>query len=695
MQVLSKERQVYDSRWKVRRNYLFLKDDLFWWTMWSVFLWFLHPALAFVPMGIYLGKVWFFYEKYLAKKTVRDYYRKALEPRMMDKIFIQIGYEIDVEKELNEHLRYLKLLDSGDEKAKRYLKRMENLSRNGQRWRQVGLGRTQLTTHFWLIGTTGAGKTSLIMQLAKMLAEIGGGFIFVDGKADSKMFFKFYNIAKSVGREQDVYLINFLPVENAREHTNTFNPLANMSGPDIVEFFSTLKGQASGDQAYWLGRGKALLSPIANALYWRKKFLGENFTIPVLYSYISEFSKYMFLCVLFRLKAKAVEEILRQDKLMEVYYQKGKLKKGVVDARYPYLDAIVYHLTISPQERSILDHLGFSFEYLEMLWNTYNELVSYLLQLGTAMEQKLESITKLYEQSMKDVKQILSEPYEVLMQRWTKIKETNPKEFNFSDPQSMQMLQQHAYAQQQWTEIFSVLLRYSNIFGSLEPEVDPVDIIRNQKFLYVLLPPLKQSPATTELLGKLILTSLTKAIALALGGAVEGLTKEQRDILEKRLTAVPLGVFVLDEYGAYPIEGVETLLAQVRSINVSVWVSTQDYTSGRVEGNKESSARKMWANTQKIILRVKDMETLEFLEKVMPEVETIQQSYMLVDDKYIYEKTDASITKEKVFDVKRLQEFRNGAGVIITDTDVVVLQTYWADSPPADKINLNHSTAYR
>lgn len=691
MQVIRKERKVYDTRWAVRRRYLKIKENAGLILFLTGLLTLVYPPLGFIPLALYSLELFNFYVRYMRGPN-RDYYRRLLEPKMADKIFVEVGYEIDPETELQKHLKMLNLLDAKDKTAIRYMQRMEKLSRNEQVFRKVGLSKNQLTTHFWVIGTTGAGKTSLIMQLAKMLAKIGGGMVFVDGKADTKMFFKLYNIAKSENREQDVYLINFLPVETDREHTNTFNPLANMSGADIVEFFSSLKGEPSGDQAYWVGRGKALLSPIANALYWRKRFLGENFTIPVLASYVSDFNKFFFLCLLFTLKAKEMERRLRQSAVLGKIYEEAKLKKGVVHEEFSYLDALTYYFNINPSKRLLLKEEGFDFELMDLLWNTYQESTSYLSQLATVFIEALKKAVEAYLKSY-PLEDVLEAPYEVMISRWEEVRKRysgNDNPFDFGKGEYMDALQQHAYAQQQWTEIFSVLMRYNNIFGSLEPEIDMVDIIRNQKFLYVLLPPLKQSPSTTALLGKLVLTAITKAIATALGQQVEGLTEYQREILKARITPMPLALIVLDEYGAYPVPGIEILYAQVRSINASMLICTQDYTSARVEGKDENSVRKVWGNSQKIVLRVKDNETIKALEETMPEVEVLQTSYF-VDDDRIIDKPEVSVGKEKVFDPKILQDFKNGLGCIITNADVAIVQFYWADAPEADVVYLNHS----
>ncbi len=650
-------------------------------------------AIFFPPVGVGLFgafiffKIMEFYSEYFGNKKKRDAYKRVLAPQMAYKTFVKIGYEIEPDK-LNEHLEMVRALDSKRADAIKYLKRMEVLSKTTQKYRQVGISKNQLTTHFWVIGTTGAGKTSFIMQLMDETLRLGGGMIFVDGKADTSMFYKAYNLASKYGRENDIYLLNFLPISENREHTNTFNPVADMTGKELVEFMTSLHGEVSGDKSYWLGRGKALLSPISNMLYFRKKFYKENYTLSVVYDYISDLEKFMFLNTLAYALSSALEMQLR-DKVPSNLYLKAKTMKGVVSQEFPYMDALSYYYNIYPSERIDLTRIGVSYDFISDLNGIVQEMSSYTKQLAaTLWDYVITNYGNIYSgiKSDKVLSMTLEEHLLLYSQKANKV----------DAGELQQALQQHAYAQQQWTEIFSTLLTYSNIFSSLDPEVDILDILINQKILYVLLPPLKQSEKTTMLLGRLIITAIRKAVSYALGEKVEGLSEEERKIYKRKITPVPLGLLVLDEYGAYPVEGIDTLLAQVRSINISVILSTQDYTSARTQGQGgENAVKRAWANTQKLILRIKDNETIKQLEEILKEKDVLVPTYLSdIESGYAMRKVDTSKEKERMIDPKLLTGFKNGMGMIITDDIPIVIQIYWADSNEADVILLNHSSKY-
>ena len=689
MKVIERKQDVIvKDKWSARRDWERIKN---YFNLYYFVVAFLTIMIPPVGLGLFGATIFFellqFYQEYFSDKRKKEAYDRVLAPQMAYKTFINIGYEIAPD-EINRHLEMVRALDSKRPEAIKYLKVMDRKSRTNERFRQIGVSKSQLTTHFWVIGTTGAGKTSFIMQLMDETLKLGGGMIFVDGKADISMFYKAYNLASKYGRENDVYLINFLPTSENREHTNTFNPVADMSGKELVEFMTSLHGEVSGDKSYWLGRGKALLSPIANMLYFRKKFYGENYTLSVINDYLSDLEKFMFLNTLAYAMMTSLERKLK-ERVPSNLFLKAKASKGVVSQEFPYIDALSYYYEIYPSERMDLAVSGFSYDFISELNAVLSEMSSYTKQLSSQLwDIVINNYQNVYDGLSDD--EVLSTSIENHLSLYS----SKAKKVNAGDLQTE--LQQHAYAQQQWTEIFSTLLTYSNIFSSLEPEVDIKDILINQKILYVLLPPLKQSDKTTMLLGRLIITAIRKAVSYALGEEVEGLTARERAIYKRKITPVPLGLLVLDEYGAYPVEGIDTILAQVRSINISVILSTQDYTSARTQGQgAENAVKRAWANTQKLVLRVKDNETIKALEELLKEKDILVPSYISdLESGYTLRKTDVQKEKERVIDPKLLTGFKNGMGMIITDDTPIILQIYWADSDEADKTILNHSSKF-
>ena len=64
--------------------------------------------------------------------------------------------------------------------------------------------------HVAVPGTTGAGKTAALVSLCANALAWGSGFIFVDGKADNRLYADVLALARKYGREDDVLALNFL-----------------------------------------------------------------------------------------------------------------------------------------------------------------------------------------------------------------------------------------------------------------------------------------------------------------------------------------------------------------------------------------------------------------------------------------------------------------------------------------------------
>lgn len=691
--IISKNPEIFyiESKKKVRSIARKFLDDV---SISQIFVFL--ALLIFPPLGIFLW-VLFPYKKYILFKnrflTPREkyeLYKKLLAPKMSEEHYFTIGYEV-YEEDLDEHIRYLRMLSSTDKRVKQkaldYLKRETTLAHTTQRYRLVGFNKDQLTTHFWVIGTTGAGKTSLLMKIFREHMKQGGGLIFVDGKADEKMFAKLYGLAEEVGREQDVYLINFLNTDKHREHTNTINPLSNLSAASAVEFLSSLMGTASGDMAYWQERGRALLKPIVYFLNFRKLYFKENFSIDTISMYFEIRETVFILSVCYGMLL-SLEQRLSKNQIAHFYYNRARSRGMIPGVVFDMVEVFRNYFRQYPGDKGDFEKsVGIKTDYIESLYESYLLMDTYLTSISPQLVSAGKSIGKeLFKKfgnaiETLDLKEIKKEYAEL-------VGKNKELQIALEDQKS---LIQHSYATQQWTGIFSTLQMYSHIFGSESPEVDMVDVIRNNKILYVLLPPLKQSEKTTEILGKAILLAIRQAVATALGGPVE-LSPTQKDIVKERITPKPLGLVVLDEYGAYPLPGIDTLLAQVRSINISFILSTQDYTSARVEGKDENSVRRVWANTQKIILRVKDNETLDAIDKHIKEIRTMRKSGVFVEElgKFYEDPTTSVEGKEKVFDVKKLTDFIYGLSLIMTDEETIITQIEWADAKPSQFLSLTH-----
>ncbi len=128
--------------------------------------------------------------------------------------------------------------------------------------------------HVAVPGTTGAGKTAALVSLCANTLAWGSGFIFVDGKADNRLYADVLALARMYGREDDVLALNFL-VASGNKQSATFNPFAWGNADVIREILvsqieSNPNGGDKGGNHVFMARAVALLGALTPALVWMR-----------------------------------------------------------------------------------------------------------------------------------------------------------------------------------------------------------------------------------------------------------------------------------------------------------------------------------------------------------------------------------------------------------------------------------------
>ena len=114
-----------------------------------------------------------------------------------------------------------------------------NENRSGE---ELWFGNEDMRTHVLIFGSTGSGKTEALVSMAYNALLQASGFIYVDGKGDNGLFAKLFSMVRSMGRDDDMLLINFMtgardvigPQE--KRLSNTLNPFA----PWIIQYVSAV-----------------------------------------------------------------------------------------------------------------------------------------------------------------------------------------------------------------------------------------------------------------------------------------------------------------------------------------------------------------------------------------------------------------------------------------------------------------------
>ena len=136
-----------------------------------------------------------------------------------------------------------------------------------------------MRTHALIFGSTGSGKTETLVSLAYNALVQGSGFIYVDGKGDNALYAKIYSMARYLGREDDLLVINFMTgakdistSDNKDEKlSNTLNPFAigssDMLSQLVVSMMSS-ESSGGGDGDMWKGRAISFVEALMRMLVY-------------------------------------------------------------------------------------------------------------------------------------------------------------------------------------------------------------------------------------------------------------------------------------------------------------------------------------------------------------------------------------------------------------------------------------------
>ena len=255
-------------------------------------------------------------------------------------------------------------------------------------------------------------------------------------------------------------------------------------------------------------------------------------------------------------------------------------------------------------------------------------------------------------------------------------------------------IQQHSYAQQQWDKLFNTLTSYKHIMAQPKSEINPIDLIADNQILYVLLPPLEKSKDEVEILGKIIIMTIKNFAGMALGGEHISVYSTIRNIAKDKFTPKPFTLINLDEYGAYPVGDIDTILAQVRSLNMSVVLGIQDFVSLKTSGTDETAQKRALANTTKMVFKVADEDVIRWLDTMIAEQEVEKSEYRRDAAGELVLDTSVRLEKEKIIPFKKVEEADNGFCLLLKGSDTegaIWLQTFYRGGNSSANVKIIHT----
>ena len=236
---------------------------------------------------------------------------------------------------------------------------------------------------------------------------------------------------------------------------------------------------------------------------------------------------------------------------------------------------------------------------------------------------------------------------------------TVPLEQQKSDKPS----EQHGYAQFYFTETFAQLaVSLGHIFKVENGDIDMRDIVLNRRILVVNLPALENSDTTLAALGKLVVASLRGMMAQMLGASLDG---DYSDAERPGMGPAPFPV-VFDELAYYATSGLDRMLAQGRSLNISFILGFQE-VSGIWARLGEKTASLLGNANLTIAMRQQDGgRTREWIEKTAGQTYITQAtSYQGSEDGAYREARHAEVRPVSRVDWQDLTSLIEGEAIVL------------------------------
>lgn len=146
------------------------------------------------------------------------------------------------------------------------------------------------------------------------------------------------------------------------------------------------------------------------------------------------------------------------------------------------------------------------------------------------------------------------------------------------ESQDCKAAEQYGFLSMQLTKpLGSLADDFGHIFCTPIGEVDMDDVVLNRRILVVLLPALQKAPEEMRNCGRIIVSMLKMMMGRAAGSELEG---NKKDLVDNRVTNSPSPfIAVLDEAGYYMVKGIDTMMAQARSLGFMIVIAGQDMAS--------------------------------------------------------------------------------------------------------------------
>ena len=232
---------------------------------------------------------------------------------------------------------------------------------------------------------------------------------------------------------------------------------------------------------------------------------------------------------------------------------------------------------------------------------------------------------------------------------------------------------------------------FGHIFRTPFGEVDIEDVVLNRRILVVLLPALQKAPEEMRNCGKIVVAMLKMMMGKAAGSEVDG---SKRAIIDARPTRSPSPfIVVLDEAGYYMVKGIDTMMAQARSLGFMIVIAGQDMAamqsvSPQIAETASANARLTAAGAMEDAQR-----TWEFLRKKFGRhkvaVSTGRTARSGLFGMRWEDRGTASFVEEDRVSISDMQRLKEGEFYFLMESTLVKARTFYLGDRWTERISAN------
>lgn len=475
-------------------------------------------------------------------------------------------------------------------------------------------------------------NTELLLGVVSQTLMWSSGFLFIDGKGTTEFYARSWTLCKRFGREDDLRILNFTDPGD--------DPDAPAGGPSTQS--NTLNPFAKGSPDQLMNIVVSLMGDAGGGNdMWKNRAISLVTALMMALCEMRDNGEIL-------LNVQTIRDFLFLGK----GFDKTTLKSKTAGRKIEKLEDVPEHA-----------------------WDELRDRAGLIELYMRALNGELSNATKLAFKGFFDTLPGFS----------------IEKAIN-GDPQDGKANEQYNFLSMQLTKpLGSLADGYGHIFRTPLGEIDMDDVVLNRRILVVLLPALQKAPEEMQNCGKIVVTLAKIMMGNASGFYVQGTRQE---IVEAKQTRSPSPfIVVLDEAGYYMVKGIDTMMAQARSLGFMIIVAGQDMAAMQAIDAQIAETAAANASILAVGKTVDGNKTVQFVQQLMGKATvSVSGGYSaksgILNQRWD-DRMDASFQEVDKVKVDELQNMSEGQFYFLFNGKLVRAATFYIGDQFAENFSVN------